>query len=234
MTMLVFMLLCVSGAVCGQAQEADTIRDFRLRVVDRREKPFPGVVAQLTREDNAYLTDAKGRLDFRGVTDRDSLIIFIPGGRTAVMPLDGLDSAMIQIRNRRAYAGNGTHQERMVGIGYGSVRERDRTTPTSTIDVEELMKTQTFNSLYEILQGRVAGLSMTSTAGGGYATTIRGQKSIYGSNEPLVVVDGIPIGDLSTASGMLNVRDIKTIDILKEGSIYGSRGANGVILITTK
>jgi iron complex outermembrane receptor protein len=233
--MLAVTLLCVVGT--SRAQEvqsaADTIRNFKLKVVDRKEKPYQGIVVQLTRADNAYLTDDWGELAFPEVTDRDSLIIYLPGGRSAVMSLDGLDSALVQLKKHRAYAGNNS-QDRMIGIGYGSVNERNRTTPSSTIDVQELMKTQNFTSLYDLLQGRVAGLSISTTGGNTYSATIRGQKTFYGSNEPLVVIDGIPVGDLSTANGMINVRDIKTIDVLKEGSIYGSRGANGVILITTK
>ena len=134
----------------------------------------------------------------------------------------------------------------VVVVGYGQVKKSDLTGSISTISVEEIKKVAV-TSLDQALQGRAAGVQITQNSAAPGATTtirIRGGNSIQGDNEPLYVIDGIPFknggGDdinnfnvLST----LNPSDIESMTVLKDASstaIYGSRGANGVIIITTK
>lgn len=124
-----------------------------------------------------------------------------------------------------------------VAIGYGSVRREDLTGSVSNVKMGDI-KNVPVSSVDQALQGRVAGADVMSTTGApGAATTIRirGTRSITASNEPLIVVDGImdAVSDLND----INPADIEDISVLKDASstaIYGSRGANGVILITTK
>lgn len=107
----------------------------------------------------------------------------------------------------------------------------------STVTSEEIAR-QPAVSLEQLLAGRVAGVTVTRAPGGGISVRIRGPTSFLLSNEPLYVLDGVPIepgpnGDLS----WLNPHDIASIEVLKDGAstaIYGARGANGVIVITTK
>ena len=94
--------------------------------------------------------------------------------------------------------------------------------------MERDTQTKSYSDMYEYLQGRVPGLQVTPDK----RIIIRGIGSINSSTEPLILVDGAEVSDLST----INPHDVKTVDVLKDGSssIYGVRGANGVILITTK
>ncbi len=109
--------------------------------------------------------------------------------------------------------------------------------PASTVTSDDIDRAPG-QSLEEVLQGRIAGVTVTRTADGGIAVRIRGQTSILGSNEPLYVLDGIPIqpgpnGNLSAISPY----DIESIEVLKDAvsmAMYGGRGANGVIVIKTK
>ena len=119
-------------------------------------------------------------------------------------------------------------------IGYGTVRKSDLTSSISTIKGEEITKVTTGNAM-DALQGKVNGVQVTS--GGGPGTTpkvlIRGVTTVNGS-DPLYVVDGMPVG---TNINFLNSNDIESMEVLKDASaaaIYGTRGSNGVILITTK
>ena len=102
------------------------------------------------------------------------------------------------------------------------------------------MERQTVVSVEELLVGRVPGVEVGRSAGGDLQVRVRGAGSFYGSGEPLFVVDGLPIGSAASLGGSLaglTPRDISRIDVLKDASttaIYGSRGANGVIMITTK
>ncbi|MWB94059.1 SusC/RagA family TonB-linked outer membrane protein [Flavobacterium sp. GA093] len=125
----------------------------------------------------------------------------------------------------------------IVVVGYGTQKKSDLTGAISSVNAEELMNRPVPNAL-EALQGKVAGVDITTTERPGTvgAIRIRGQRSLSASSEVLYVVDGVP---LLSASGIetLNPRDIETMDILKDASaaaIYGSRGANGVVIITTK
>lgn len=117
--------------------------------------------------------------------------------------------------------------ETAVNIGYGIVRKGDLTQSVSTIEVKE-NEMQGYRDIYDYLEGRVAGVEVTTDK----RIIVRGVNTVYGSTDPLILVDGQEWQDISS----LNPNDIKSIDVLKGSAtaIYGLRGSNGVILITTK
>lgn len=117
-----------------------------------------------------------------------------------------------------------------INIGYGTVKRRNLTTSVSKVSVEDNLM-GSYTNIADYLMGRVPGLSVTKQ-GGGYKYTIRGINSINLSTDPLFIVDGVETMSID----YLNPRDIQSVEVIKDGSasIYGSRGANGVILITTK
>lgn len=126
--------------------------------------------------------------------------------------------------------------DEVVVVGYGVQKKSDVTGALARVNSEEL-NTRPVNNAFEALQGKVAGVDITSSERPGTigSILIRGSRSIKASNEPLYVVDGVPLssGGIET----INPRDIESVDVLKDASstaIYGSRGANGVVLITTK
>ena len=124
--------------------------------------------------------------------------------------------------------------EEIVVIGYGTMKKRDLTGSISSVKSEDIVKMAT-SSPIAALQGRAAGVSISMDSGApnaGVSVQIRGIGT-FNNSSPLYVVDGFPMADI----GYLNPKDIETIEILKDASacaIYGSRGANGVIVITTK
>lgn len=127
--------------------------------------------------------------------------------------------------------------EEVVNFGYGVQSAADVTGSTASLRMEEI-ENQRASRVEELLENRIPGLEVIRT-NGGYSMRIRGISSILSSNEPLVVVDGMPVHLFGAGSGLgwLNPYDIERIDVLKDASstaIYGSRGANGVIIITTK
>ncbi|MEM6771881.1 MAG: TonB-dependent receptor plug domain-containing protein, partial [Bacteroidota bacterium] len=129
----------------------------------------------------------------------------------------------------------GTDLDEVVVIGYGTVKKSDVTGAVASISADDY-KDQPVTRLEDALQGRAAGVSVAKAngqPGSNFKIRIRGVNSITGNNSPLVVVDGIQGVDLAT----LNPNDIQTIDVLKDASataIYGVRGSNGVIIVTTK
>ncbi|HEV8082156.1 MAG TPA: TonB-dependent receptor [Chitinophagaceae bacterium] len=124
-------------------------------------------------------------------------------------------------------------------VGYGNVKRADLTGSVSSVKGDVIARTGTA-SFDQALQGRVAGVNVTSNGGlpgGGTTIRIRGIGSINSGNDPLYVVDGMPIGNGPNTGNLINPEDIEQIEILKDASaaaIYGSEGSNGVILITTK
>ena len=125
----------------------------------------------------------------------------------------------------------------MVVIGYGAVKKSDLTGSVSNVKMSDIRDVPN-TSVDQALQGRIAGVDIMSTSGAPGATTsirVRGTRSISASNEPLIVVDGVidAVSDLND----INSSDIESISVLKDASstaIYGARGSNGVIVITTK
>lgn len=125
--------------------------------------------------------------------------------------------------------------DEVVVIGYGAVKRKDLTTAVSTIGEKDI-DNRPIISAAQALQGKAAGIAVSSpngAPGGGMTIRVRGTTSMNGSNEPLYVVDGVPVDNLN----FLSPNDIENMQILKDASaaaIYGSRGANGVILISTR
>ncbi len=123
--------------------------------------------------------------------------------------------------------------DELVVIGYGTMKKRDLTGAIASVSGKDLQQQAVPNAL-QALQGRVPGVVLINNTGdpqGNFAIRIRGNNSIKGSNEPLYIVDGMPMNVSS-----INTMDIKSVEVLKDASataIYGSRGANGVVLITT-
>ena len=127
---------------------------------------------------------------------------------------------------RRAAAEN-----ELVDLGYGKVRRKDVTSSVSKVSVDEKTVTS-YSDMGTYLMGRVPGLTVTKTSNG-YRYSIRSSDTIYGNTEPLFVVDGVTVDDIS----YLNPSDVDHVEVLKDAasaSIYGTQGGNGVILITTK
>ena len=125
-----------------------------------------------------------------------------------------------------------------VQVGYGMQSRRSLTGSVSSIDGDTARKQGTMTSMADLLDGRVAGLEVRRLSGGALSLRIRGSRSINSDGEPLVVVDGIPIeGNAGALLADMDPRDVKRVEVLKDaGSLaaYGSRGANGVLLVTTK
>lgn len=117
-----------------------------------------------------------------------------------------------------------------INIGYGYTRKRSLTTSVSRVSTDEV-DISSYQDIGSYLRGRVSGLLVTKV-GGEWKYTIRGVSTINGSTDPLFIVDGIAVQSID----YLNPQDVASVEVMKDGSaaMYGTRGANGVILITTK
>ena len=125
-----------------------------------------------------------------------------------------------------------------VSIGYGHADSGNMATAVGSVTAEETENVP-YTRVEEMIAGRVAGVEVTPLPGGAYRIRIRGSNSFNAANDPLIVIDGVPVSQFATAAALasINPRDVARIDVLKDAAssaIYGSRGANGVILIRTK
>ncbi len=163
--------------------------------------------------------------------------IKVPDGSTLVFSYIGYDA-----QEHPAAAGMNVQMKPspyalndVVVIGYGSVKRKDLTTAVSTVG-EDALANRPIVSAAQAIQGKAAGVAVqqpTGAPGGGMTVRVRGTTSFNGSNDPLYVVDGVPVDNVN----FLSPSDIESMQILKDASsaaIYGSRGANGVVIITTR
>lgn len=128
------------------------------------------------------------------------------------------------------------HNAKEIPVGYGTIDDDRTTTSISHLSEDEIERRPTVMHLEQLLEGQVAGVHVITTPAG-FSVRIRGTSSIYGSSEPLYVVDGVPLDHLPSGMIGINPHDVESITVLKDAgstAIYGSRGANGVILIKTK
>ncbi|MCQ2220033.1 MAG: SusC/RagA family TonB-linked outer membrane protein [Prevotella sp.] len=177
---------------------------------------------------NGTLTDVDGKFNLK-----------VKPGATIVVSYIGYETQEIKVGNQSSIRvklqDEGNLLNEVVAIGYGTQRKESVTGSVASVSADKLMENPSSN-ITQALQNRIAGVDMQQTnsqPGAEMQIRIRGQRSLSASNDPLIVLDGIPfLGNLSD----INPSDIKSLDILKDASataIYGSRGANGVILITT-
>jgi TonB-dependent SusC/RagA subfamily outer membrane receptor len=129
-------------------------------------------------------------------------------------------------------------EEDKVEVGYGSQERRDLTGSVATVDAER-GNLPRVSRVEEMFQGRLPGVVVTRTGGGGFSVRIRGAGGLVTSGEPLYVIDGTPLRSAVPGHALdgINPADVSRIDVLKDAgsaAIYGSQGANGVILITTR
>lgn len=202
-------------------------------VVDQNGQPIIGMTVMEQGTQNGTTTDIDGNYQIIVSNGTASLEFTALGYQTVVEAVN--NRAVIDVTS----AEEAMVLDAVVAIGYGSVRKKDLTTAVSTVSTED-MKLRPVTEASGFIQGKVAGVTVQQTSGlpgSGMTVRVRGASSIASSNDPLYVVDGVPVGTGNYAIAYLSPQDIETMQILKDASsaaIYGSRAANGVVLITTK
>ena len=198
--------------------------------------PLPGVNIVVQGTTTGTTTDMDGNYTIEAPADATLVFSFV-GYQEQTVEINGRQE--IDVNMQQAV----TELEEVVAIGYGSLQKNKVSTSVTSVEAESLEKQETA-SIERSLEGKVAGMSVqqqTGAPGGGAQIRIRGSGSIGAGDDPLIVIDGIPMqntyGKERSPLTTLDQSNIKSIDVLKGVSataIYGSRGSNGVILITTK
>ena len=244
-SVLFFLVLCLTAF----SQE----KTVTGKVVDENNNPLPGVSVYIESTTTGAITDIDGNYSITLPADKNMLVFSFVGFVDQKVDVTG--KSVINVQMEPSVIG----LDEVVAIGYGTMKKSDLSGASVSVSGNELKNSGSI-SLDQALQGRAAGVVAINTSGqpgSGVSIRVRGQATINANAEPLYVVDGIPmlnttmgghdvgLGDnlgnanVSTFSGLssVNPADIESVEILKDASataIYGSRGANGVVLITTK
>ncbi|MGB3798182.1 MAG: SusC/RagA family TonB-linked outer membrane protein [Lewinella sp.] len=240
---LVLLLLLLSAAGIAQQAITGTITD------GESGDPLIGASVVITGSTTGTVTDFDGNFELNLPAEATSITVSYTGYGTQEIPIvEGQTAYTIELTS-------GELLQEVVVVGYGAVKKSDLTGAVTVLSEEDFNK-GVITSPEHLIQGRAAGVQVTQTSGepgAGVNFRIRGTSSVRSNNNPLFVVDGVPLsGENTSADGaigglgntsarnplnFLNPSDIESINVLKDASataIYGSRGANGVVIITTK
>jgi TonB-linked SusC/RagA family outer membrane protein len=242
------MWLCLLCMIAISTQSAFAQNKVKGTVSDENGEPLIGVNILIKGTTNGTITDINGTYEINASSDATLLFTYI-----------GYTDKEVQVKKQSVInvimKDDSQSLEEVVVVGYGTVKKRDLTGSVSSIGSDKL-KERSFGNALQSMAGQVSGVQITQTQGApGMAPTIkvRGSSSINAGTSPLYVIDGIPLEDNTVSDGSngsssnmsfnrnplnnINPNDIESIEILKDASsaaIYGSRGANGVVLVTTK
>lgn len=225
--------LLVSGACISLSASAQNVT-VSGHVQDKTGEPVAFATVMVPGSNAVTQTDANGNFKISVAAGTELRVSYI-GYKTANVKANG--NVVITLED------NSTLNEAVV-IGYGVARKNDLTGSVTAIKPDEKNKGMVVNA-QDMIQGKIAGVNVSSssgTPGAGASIRIRGGSSLNASNDPLIVIDGLAMDNdgvkgLSNPLSMVNPADIETFTVLKDASataIYGSRGSNGVIIITTK
>ncbi|WP_147676110.1 SusC/RagA family TonB-linked outer membrane protein [Algibacter pacificus] len=241
---LFFLMILLSGSlIFGQTVTGK---------VSTKGEPLPGASVLVKGTNNGTVTDFDGNYTLNDISSTATLIISYIGYKSKEVNVNGKTTLNVNLVE------DTESLEEIVIIGYGAVKKSDLTGAISTVK-SDAFEDQPFTGADQALQGKVAGVTVMQNSGapgGGISVRVRGITSLTGNNEPLYVIDGVPVeadsnndsfsfSSLGGGNGQtkvsalsnINPSDIESMQVLKDASataIYGSRASNGVVLITTK
>lgn len=224
-----YLLIVICLGLSVVASAAGVKQSVTGIVTDADGTPIIGANIMVKGQNRGVISDLDGKYSVE-VNSPDAILVF---------SYVGYEPQEIVVRNRAAINVKMVEQSNqlndVVVVGYGSMKKGEITSAITNVKSDEFVK-GTVKDATQLLQGKVAGLQIVNPSGdptAGMQINIRGVSTISSSSDPLIIIDGVPGGNLNTIAP----EDVETIDVLKDGSaaaIYGTRGTNGVIIITTK
>lgn len=244
-TILLAVLVCMLTTSLCFAQD----RKLTGKLVNESGTPLPGASVSIKNSKISTITDENGNFSLMAPANAQTLVFSYLGMEPQQVAIGSTTNFNIRLKESATTLSN------IVVVGYGTVKKSDLTGSVARLEREEFIRDAPTNIL-QAMQGKIAGVNVTQNdgaPGAGLSIRIRGSNSFLGGTEPLYVIDGVPFNNSSSGStpmsigddekqtlnamSFINPDDIESIDILKDASataIYGSRGANGVVLITTR
>lgn len=223
LTLSIAVLLFIANTTLAQQ------RTVTGTVTDQDGSTLPGVTVIEKGTSNGAVSDIDGKFSIAVSTEAEALQFSFVGMKPQEVILGSASTYNVILEQETIGI------DEVVAIGYGSMKKSDLTGAVASVEADDILRVTPVQAA-KAIQGQVAGVTVKKSSGrpgAGYDLNIRGLNSINYDNSPLVVIDGVMGGDIN----VLNPTDIESMDVLKDASataIYGSRGANGVIIITTK
>ena len=215
-----FLILGVLAFVSVSAQKQDGV-PFNGIVENAFGQPLKGAKVWVVSPNYFATSDKMGKFGLTNVMPTDTIHVKFKK-RVYDVPVDSKKSIRVRIADELKIEAQ--EDEELVNIGYGFVKRRESCSATTGIPGEALVRTGRTN-LLDAMQGLVPGLTVSNGR-----AVIRGVGTINGSTDPLFILDGVEVASLAFVS----VSDVESVEVQKDGSMYGSKGANGVIRVTTK
>ena len=213
-------MISVFACVAVLAQEQKAV-PFNGVVADILGQPLKGAKVWVVDPNYYTTTDKKGKFGLTNVQPTDTLHVKYKK-QLYLIPVDTMKSVRVRLGDELKYEVR--QDEELVNTGFGFVKRRESCNSTTGISGEVLVRTGRID-LMEALQGLVPGLSIINGK-----AVIRGLATINGSPDPILLVDGVEVQSFS----FVNVYDVDRVEVLKDANMYGAKGANGAILVTTK
>jgi iron complex outermembrane receptor protein len=226
---LLFLLLFLPLSVLAQVTLVGTVVD------SKTNQPIPGVNVVIQGSASGTQTDFDGKYKLQKINKGDKIVFTFIGYASQTITFNNQQTLNVSLADDANEL-----KEVVVQVGYGTTRKKDATGSVALVTTKDFNKGAIF-STDQLLAGKAAGVRITNGGGApdaGPIIRIRGGASLNASNDPLIIIDGVPISDAGTnAWSLINPNDVESFSILKDASataIYGVRASNGVILITTK
>ena len=213
-------MISVFACVAVLAQEQKAV-PFNGVVADILGQPLKGAKVWVVDPNYYTTTDKKGKFGLTNVQPTDTLHVKYKK-QLYLIPVDTMKSVRVRLGDELKYEVR--QDEELVNTGFGFVKRRESCNSSTGISGEVLVRTGRID-LMEALQGLVPGLTIINGK-----AVIRGLATIYGSSDPIYIVDGVEVESLS----YVNVYSVDRVEVLKDANLYGAKGANGAILVTTK
>jgi len=222
------MIIISKKDVTGTSKK--NLKKITGKIIDEKGEPVIGATVLEEGTSNGAITDVDGEFSLNDVIENSTLTISYVGYKTIQLKASDKKLSTIVLQEDSELI------DEVVVVGYGTIKKRDLTGSVASLN-SDVISSVPATSAVEALQGRASGVVVSTSnwaPGETPSILIRGKRSINASNDPLFVVDGIPV---TGGMGEISPSDIESMEVLKDASataIYGSRGANGVIIITTK
>lgn len=230
--LLLFIVLFMAMGVYAQSSKQNKKILLQGLVLDNENNPVQNVSVFLDGKNTNVVSDSEGRFKIKVSPKVKVIMVFSLSNGDSEIKYNGEDELTFILSSATKMQEDPMNKPKqkdndMIDVGYGKAHKQNLTTSVGEVNEEHLKNATHYANIYDMIKGEVAGVEVN-----GRSITIRGTSSINLSNEPLFVVNGSPVSDISDISPY----DVKSISILKGSSaaMYGSRGANGVILITLK
>ncbi len=217
-----FLFVCIVAVVFPVVAQ-----DFKGHVMDRKQRPLKGLKVWRKNTTESVVTDKLGIFMFAGIQPKDTLVIAVSKKEEVIIPVKELREVSVKLEKKYFLVHDGAREVK------SEYRRLPRASFNSNVLTQEQIQRLSASNFYDLFKGTIPGVNVNNGSSG-RVISLRGSNSLELDTEPLFVVNGTQYERSQDVDQSISVSDIEKIEVLKEGSGYGIKGANGVVIITLK